>query len=306
MNILERSKEASGHKQRLGLEDDILAAPMQSVMGPDDLQPGKVICLDREELIAAALVPPDSERAASADQYRVIKRDLLRYCGSKHPETSAPPRFVMITSAQPGDGKTFTSVNLALSMTSERDHDVLLIDGDVAKQDITRKIGAGELPGLLDALRDGKRKFSSVIYPTSISRLKFLPAGAWSDDATELISSQRMRQFMTELAVRFPQRLVVLDSSPALLLPDAQVLAGLMGQVVLVVRAGGTLQHDVKEAAAMVSGAGRRLTLVLNQLESNDLLNSVVGYRYGFGYGYGYAYGYEGRRNPGDDKKPAE
>lgn len=297
--------ESTSHKVRVGSGDERSASTEISILGSDDLQPTTVISLNRESLIAAALVPPDSEKAASADQYRVMKRDLLRYCGNKNQESSAPPQFIMITSAQPGDGKTFTSVNLALSMTSERDHDVLLIDGDVAKQDITRNFGAGELPGLLDALRDPKRKFLSVIYPTSVPRLKFLPAGSWSDDATELVSSQRMRQFMSELSTRYPQRLVVLDSSPALLLPDAQVFSALVGQVVLVVKAGTTLQHDAKEAAAMVSGLGRRLTLVLNQLESNDLLDSVIGYRYGYGYGYGHAYGSEARnKSVNDPQKP--
>jgi Mrp family chromosome partitioning ATPase len=194
----------------------------------------------------------------------------------------------MVTSAQPGDGKTFTAVNLALIMTSERDHDVLLVDGDVARAHLTRGLGLADEPGLLDALRERKRRFASVIYATDVPRLHLLPAGTWSEDATELLSSGRMRQFMHEIHLCYPQRLVVLDSSPAMLMPDARVLAGMVGQIVLVVKAGSTLQHDVKEAAALLNSAGRRVALVLNQMSSNKLLDSITGYRYGYGIGSGY------------------
>lgn len=258
------------------------------VLGADDPPPARVVQLDRKILLAAGMVPPDSDRGVAAEQYRAIKQDLIRYCAKKTAGSPSPHEFVMVTSAQPGDGKTFTSVNLALSMASERDHDVLLIDGDVARRHLSRILGMADEPGLLDALREPKRKFSSVIYTTDMRRLFILPAGKWSEDATELLSSGRMRRFMHEIHLRYPQRLVVLDSSPALLMPDARVLAGLVGQIVMVVKAGTTLQRDVKEAAELITSPGRRLTLVLNQMTSNDLLDSVTGYRYGYGYGKGY------------------
>jgi protein-tyrosine kinase len=255
-----------------------------SVLGPDEPPPTRVVRMDRQSMFAAGMVPAESDRALSAEQYRVIKQDLIDYCAVAAPAGFSPRKFVMVTSAQPGDGKTFTAVNLALSMTSERDHDVLLVDGDVARPHLTRSLGLADAPGLLDALRERKRRFSSVIYATDGPRLHVLPAGTWSEDATELLSSGRMRRFMHEIHLRYPQRLVVLDSSPAMLMSDARVLAGMVGQIVLVVKAGSTRQHDVKEAAALLNNPRRRVALVLNQMRSNKLLDSVTGYRYGYGY----------------------
>ena len=264
-----------------------------SVLGPDEPPPMRVVRMDRQNMLAAGMVPAESDRAVSAEQFRVIKHELIDYCAVAEPAGFSPREFVMVTSAQPDDGKTFTAVNLALSMTSERDYDVLLVDGDVARAHLTRSLGLADEPGLLDALRERKRSFSSVIYATDKPRLHLLPAGTWSEDATELLSSDRMRRFMRELHLHYPLRLVVLDSSPALLIPDARVLAGMVGQIVLVVKAGSTLQQDVKEAAALLNGPDRRVALVLNQMSSNKLLDSITGYRYGYGYGKGY----RGRRS---------
>lgn len=259
--------------------------------------PECVVNFDRAAMRAAGVLPSEADQVASAEQYRAIKQDLIRYL-SKPMEIPGPPcQFIMVASALPGDGKSFTSMNLALSIAGERDYDVLLIDGDLAMRHLTRSLSMAELPGLLDALRDSSKSFSSVTYATNISRLSIMPAGNWSEDASELIASERMGQLVAEIIRRNPRRIVVFDSSPVLLTPDARVLASRVGQVVLVVKAGTTLQHDVKEAVGMLSGEGRRITLVLNQIRSNNLLSSLVGYRYGYGYG--------ARQVRGDSDTPA-
>ena len=247
--------------------------------------PTRVVVIDRGAMHRAGVIPSEADRATSAEQYRAIKQDLIRYFTAPSEYVGAPRQCIMVTSALPGDGKTYTSVNLALSMTSERDHDVLLLDGDLAMRHLTRTLGMADEPGLLDVLRDSSRSLSSVLYRTDVSRLHFLPAGKWSEDAAELLASERMGQLTVEIQKRHPRRIVVMDSSPVLLTPDSRVLAMQAGQIVLVVKAGVTLQHDAKETASLLAGDGRRLTLVLNQVRTHDLLSSLVGYRYGYGYG---------------------
>ena len=272
------------------------ASPVRSV---DADAPARVVRIDREALNRSGILPTESQRAASTEQYRAMKQDLIRHATAAVETEGAPRRCIMVASALPGDGKTFTSLNLALSMTSERDHDVLLIDGDLAMRHLTRSLSMAEEPGLLDVLRDPAQSFSSIVYATDVPRLFVVPAGKWSEDAAELMACERMSELITSITNRYPQRLLVFDSSPVLLTADARVLAGHVGQIVMVVKAGATLQHDVKEAVALLTGDGRRVTLMLNQIRSNDLLSSIVGYRYGYGYGYEY-----GARQSGVDAAP--
>ncbi len=264
------------------LQHDTGAAGVAAENAPD-----RIANFDRDVMQAAGIVPREADRAASAEQYRAIKQDLIRYVTMVSETAGELRQFIMVSSALPGDGKTFTSVNLAMSMVSERDFDVVLIDGDLAMRHLTRALGMADEPGLMDVLRDPSQSLGSVTYRTNDKRLHFVPAGNWSEDASELLASERMRELMAELRQRHPRRLVLMDSSPVLLSRDARVLAVYAGQVVLVVKAGNTLQADAKEAATQLSGENRRVTLVLNQLRPNDLLSSLAGYRYGYGYGYG-------------------
>ena len=247
--------------------------------------PDRIVTIDRIALQSAGMVPGEADRVAAAEQYRSVKQDLIRYCAAESGSAPLLSQFIMVTSALPGDGKTFTSLNLALSMVSERDHDVLLVDGDLAMSNMTRSLGMAEEPGLLDVLREPERRFSSIMYSTDVQRLFVVPAGKWSEDASELLASERMTQLVSEIALRHPRRIVVFDSSPVLVSSDSRVLARSVGQIVFVVSAGTTLQNDVKQAVGLLKGGGRRLTLVMNQTHPEDLLSSLVGYRYGYGYG---------------------
>src|SRR5690606_20325175 len=103
---------------------------------------------------------------------------------------------IMMASALPGDGKTFTSINLALSMSRERDSSVVLVDADVAKPHISRIFGVDKEPGLLDALTDKSDDLESLILPTDVGGLSILPAGGHRDNAAELFASAAMRQLV--------------------------------------------------------------------------------------------------------------
>ncbi len=156
--------------------------------------------------------------------------------------------LILVTSALPGDGKTFTSINLALSMARERDVSVLLIDADAPRANISRVLGIRKEPGLLDALMDESVDVESLIMRTDIRGLDVLPAGSSVENATELLASARMSQIAERIGSRHPMRLVVFDSAPLLVSSEARVLTRIPGQIVLVVRAGATPQRAVQEA----------------------------------------------------------
>lgn len=250
--------------------------------------------LDREVLRAAGMLPPENEEHQLDQQFRNIKRPLIRKAFQEAPSGSGPcPRSIMVSSALPGDGKTFTSANLALSMALERDHSVILVDGDVAKPHISRLFDAAGEPGLLDVLQNPELGIESVILPTDITGLSIVPVGRQSEQATELLASSRMQTIIASLEALDPQLLVVVDSPPILLTSEARVLASLFGQVVIVVRAGITPQQAVLDALKHI-GEGPQVNLVLNQALHVDDGSYGYGYGYGARYGDGGASGTEG------------
>jgi exopolysaccharide/PEP-CTERM locus tyrosine autokinase len=249
--------------------------------------PEKAVHIDFEQLRRAGLLPPEHQQRELAHQYRTLKRPLLKYAfGGEAPPADArlgSPRTLMVTSALPGEGKTFTAINLALSLALEKDHSVILIDGDAPKPHVSQAFGIGGEPGLLDLLANATMPVESVVLPTDVRGLHLLPIGRRAESATELLASARMRQVIGELEHLDGNAIVLLDSPPMLLTSEAQVLASLFGQVVLVVGAGGTPQQAVMDALGII-GEGPRVGLVLNQALHD---NNVGGY-YGYGYGDGF------------------
>jgi exopolysaccharide/PEP-CTERM locus tyrosine autokinase len=235
----------------------------------------KTLMIDKAALRAAGLLPPESQERQLQDEYRHIKRPLIARVFGRGVERVANGHLIMMASAAPGDGKTFTSINLAQSMAQEKDMSVLLVDADVAKPHISSIFSLRQEPGLLDVLRDESLDVESVILPTNVPRLSILPAGTPSETATEMLASERMRATVARLAAYDPNRIVLFDSPPLLLTSESRVLAGIVGQIVLVVCAGRTPQRAVFDAIELL-GEGRSVGLVFNQ--SNERSNSS--YRY--------------------------
>jgi protein-tyrosine kinase len=241
------------------------------------------LMIDNDVLRAGGYLPEMSKDRQLADQYRQIKRPLIEKALSGD-NGGGEPRIITVTSAVPGDGKTFTSINLAFNMALERDISILLVDSDVAKHHITDIFGLRQRKGLLDALTDESLDPESLVVPTSSRGLSILPAGTRMEGTAELVSSNRMRQVVTALCARNPRRILLLDSPPLLITNEGRALAKIAGQVVLVVRAGETPRHAVQAA----------LGLVDEKQAGGVILNQV---RVGLTEGY-YRYGAYG--TPGD------
>jgi exopolysaccharide/PEP-CTERM locus tyrosine autokinase len=244
------------------------------------------LTIDVNALLEAGLLAPPEQEHQIARQYRTMKRPLIKAAFESElvtkPMEGVSTRSIMVSSALPGDGKTFTSLNLALSLAKEQDYSILLVDGDVPKPHISRVLNAGEQDGLLDVLTDAGRPIESVIVPTTVEGLSFLPVGRRAESMTELLSSARMREVVQQLVSLDANMLVVVDSPPILLTSEARVLSSLFGQILMVVRAGFTPQQAVTESLEIL-GDEAPVSMVLNEAVHNSAANY-----YGYGYGYGY------------------
>lgn len=236
--------------------------------------------IDLPRLREVGLLPPEDMERQLANEYRRVKRPLLDNAFGRNASSVQDGNLVMISSALPGAGKTFTSMNLALSMSLERDRTVLLVDADVAKPHITHELGMAERPGLIDLLMDDGIDLGDVLVGTSVNGLVFLPAGASHPEATELLASEKMDRMIHEIANRYPDRIIIFDSPPLLMTSESQVLAGHMGQLVVVVQAGVTQQQLLTQALDTLD-LSRPVYLVLNKSRSSGADTYYGGY-----YGY--------------------
>ena len=242
--------------------------------------PELAVPIDQNALRAAGMLPPAHQEHEIAQQLRRIKRPLINNALGRGVAALARGNLIMITSAVPGEGKTFMSLNLALSMRLEEDITVLLVDGDFVNPRITQILGLDNRPGLLDIVKDATISPESVIVPTDLPGLAFLPAGRQEPNATELVASARMHQVISKLGSDDPARLVLFDSAPLLVTTEAQALAHFAGQVVMVVHAEHTQQHIVFDALETLA-EDKPAFLVLNQITRH----SHSGYYYEYGSG---------------------
>lgn len=240
-----------------------------------------MLMFDNERLRQAGLLAPANQERELARQLRTIKHGLLRLMTQEADATQRGSlRAVMLTSALPGDGKTFTSFNLAVSLALEKDFKVILVDADVAKPHLTDLFGLTGQQGLLEVLAEPNLDIGSVVRPTNINNLYFVPAGKTSEVATELLSSDRLDEVMQRLTGLEPNVLVLFDSPPVLVTSESRVLAEHMGHVLVVVRAGLTPQAALSETVAILGGVSIKPSLVLNGISDANLK------RYPYGYGY--------------------
>ncbi|WP_256081165.1 XrtA-associated tyrosine autokinase [Massilia sp. YIM B04103] len=220
--------------------------------------------LDLARMQQMGLVTAAGGRTSLVEDFRIIKRPLIKRALAPRVPGENPGNLIMITSSLPGEGKTFCAINLAMSIAMELDNTVLLVDADVARPSVLRTLGLPSQRGLMDVLLDEKLGLSEVMLRTNVNTLTIVPAGTPNPRATELLASQMMNNLVLEIANRYPDRIVIFDSPPLLLTSEAHVLAGHMGQIVLVVESEKTTQHAVKESLRQLEGC-HNVNLVYNK-----------------------------------------
>lgn len=223
-----------------------------------------VATIDRAMLAEMGMLVPGAPVGALAEEFRLVKRQLLL---TARQVAEGPlghrARTVLVGSGKPGEGKTFCAINLAISLAAERDVEILLVDADFAKPHVMESLGLEDSIGFLDILADPQLDPESCVVHTDVPQLSLLPAGKRSHADTELLASRRTGEVLDRLLAANPHRLLVFDTPPALAASPASVLASLVGQVMLVVRADRTTEADVREAVNLLDGC-EQIHLVLN------------------------------------------
>jgi protein-tyrosine kinase len=238
------------------------------------------IDLDLARMRELGMVTAAGGRTALVEDFRIIKRPLIKKAFAERAPGDLPGNLIMVTSSLPGEGKTYCAINLAMSIAMELDHTVLLVDADVARPSVLRTLGLPAQRGLMDILVDESLDLSDVMLRTNVPTLAILPAGTSTPRATELLASAAMTNLVMEIAHRYPDRIVIFDSPPLLLTSEARVLASHMGQIVVVVESETTTQHAVKESLSQLEGIAN-VNLIYNKTREFPGIEESYDYHYG-------------------------
>ncbi|TQV76249.1 XrtA-associated tyrosine autokinase [Denitrobaculum tricleocarpae] len=238
--------------------------------------------IDFDRLRHEGILTPDRGRSLTTEEFRIIKNSVLR---NRWQENSNLHNLIMVTSAVPGEGKTFTAINLAMSISTEKDLTVLLIDGDLSRPSIVKRLGVTANKGLLDLLEDPSLDVGDVILKTNVESLSIIPAGKPNHMSTELLASTRMKRLVEEISKRYPDRIIVFDAPPVLATTESSILARHADQIVFVVEAEGTRRSAVKSALDLISTCPN-IGLILNKARPQFGATQFGSY-YGGYYGYG-------------------
>lgn len=255
-----------------------LAAERQ-IQTPEPIAAKPIIKLDTERLSRLNFVANAQERKLISEEYRVIKRKLINNAFGPLSSTMKNSNLILVTSTRPGEGKTFTSVNLALSIALEQDKTVLLIDADVLRPNVSRTLDISVPVGLTDYLSSDSIDVSDIMFSTSVERLKLIAAGRPHHLSTELLASDKMAALVNDFASRYPDRIVIFDAPPLLGVNETAVLASMCGQSVVVVEENKTNLNELEKAISLLP-PDLAVGFVINKANrSSDK---------GYGYGYGY------------------
>jgi Mrp family chromosome partitioning ATPase len=235
-----------------------------------------------KDLAEAGFVASEGPGSGTVEEFRLIKHQLLADIEKRGGLSDERRRSVLVCSAQPRAGKTFCAINLALSLAGERDVEIVLVDADSPKPDLLATLGiADDVPGLVDMLADRNSDPEDFLIRADVPGLSVLAAGRKANNVPELLASDRTREVLAKLAAGDRRRIILFDSPPALMASHATVLAGHVGQALVVVRADQTTEADLRETIGLLHGCGH-VGLILNGAGL-----AVTGRKFGAYDGYG-------------------
>jgi len=272
MDILEKALEKS--VQNESIENKKSESKVRPQSNIENKQ--QTFSLDWDTLAADGYLSREQVKSALIEEYRMIKRPLITNAFGKSAKGIKRANLILVTSSIPGEGKSFSAINLALSIANERDKNVLLIDADVSKPTLAKRLGVTESLGLIEYLESDDVDFSDICFKTDLPGLQVIPAGKRHAFSTELLSSNKMAEFVDELSQRYPDRIVIFDSPPLLAATQAEVLASLVGQVVFVISAETTMQSTVQDAIKKLESVD--VVLALLNKSKHELKLDYYGY----------------------------
>ncbi len=241
--------------------------------------PGKTVRLDFRALRQNGCITPDNMTSSISNEFRGIKRKLLQKV--RDPQTrAAVSNLIMVTSSLPGEGKTFSSINLALSLAAERGLQVLLIDADVIRPSVGNMFMAPPTEGLTDLLTGKVGHVSDVLHRCAdIPNLAVIFAGNPSANTPELISSGKMANLCRELSARYPDRVIVLDTPPVLASTEPAILASYVHHLLMVVAADQTDRHQLRKSLETVASC-QSVSILFNKAPSWNEAEYIAYYGY--------------------------
>ncbi|MBU3004309.1 XrtA-associated tyrosine autokinase [Paraglaciecola arctica] len=236
--------------------------------------------IDLDMLAKKGFVSTDSNRQVINEEYRVIKRKLLDNAFGPLSKSLNNSNVIMVTSSRQGEGKTFTAINLALSIALEQDKTVLLVDADVLRPNVMRTLELKNEQGLMEYLLGDKENISEVMCRTNLDNLRIISAGKSHHLSAELLASERMFDAVEEFANRYPDRIVIVDTPPLLGINETAILANLAGQALVVTEEFKTKLFDVENAVKHLNPE-MAIGFVVNKTEQVNLEGGGYGYYYG-------------------------
>jgi capsular exopolysaccharide synthesis family protein len=203
------------------------------------------------------LVTYHDPSSVEAEIFKILRTNIL------FPKTGEPPRSIMVTSAIPGDGKSFVAANLAISIAQGIEEHVLLMDCDMRRSSIHTRFGFNDgVAGLSDYLAS-KKPLESLLKKTVVDKLTILPGGAMPQNPSELLSSQAMKELLKETKSRYSDRYIIVDSPPPQLTAETTALANYIDGIILVVKYGSTPKDLIKDLLEKL-GREKVLGVVMN------------------------------------------
>ena len=289
MSIIDKSIQKLEQSQKSKAEQETnteIQAQASAEVEPQKVEPQKADSLAKEQPVAnldfvaleeQGFLSSYSGKSVLSEEFRGLKRKVINNAFGALSSTLTASNLIMVTSCSPGEGKTYNSINLALSIAQEKDKTVLLVDADVLRPSIASHLGLSPENGLTDYLNGKVESLQDVMLTTSIEKLKILPAGNLYSLSSELLASDKMKELTEEFASRYKDRIVIFDAPPMLGINETALLAELVGQVLIVVEEDKTHLGDIQEL----------LSLLPEECAKGFIVNKCIKPKK-VGYGYGY------------------
>ena len=261
-------KPPSGIKPALDEGNDATPVAIKVIAKTADKSPGQKPAATSKTLdgfgrlnqFAPDLVSIVNPGCAEAELFKVLRGKIL------FPTTGKPPRSILVTSAAPGDGKSFIASNLAVNLAHGLENHVLLVDCDIRRPSIHKLFGLGRVEGLSEHLSNGSQ-LTSLLLETGVDKLTILPSGKPPANPSELLSSAKMAALIEDLKSRYDDRFLLIDSPPPSLAPETVAMSKHVDGIIVVIKYGSTPINLVEE---LIESLGREKILgaIINRFDS--------------------------------------
>lgn len=277
MSIVEKAVDRLGSGKK-GSDDRKTPAVGRPGAGNGTLGHSSEVIVDTRQVSRHGLLSV-LEIPELAREFRLLKRPLLARVFGLSRSTPKTGNLVLIASDLPGSGKSFISFNLAASIAQEQITNVLLIDADPLRRNLTKALGQENSPGLLQVLADPDLEIDDVTLQTDIQSFRFIPAGQLQDNSTELLGGRRMAELLGSLDD--PETVVLMDSPPLLLTSEGRVLADRVHHTLIVVEAGRSTFANIDAVLKALDEVESTISFVLNKASASEALPEK-GYYYNY------------------------